>query len=343
MNQQMRKDVCGAAAPIAIFVEASSCGISRVVLELISKATEIASKSPREIVAFFPCFRNADLASELAEAGADRVIVAKDPLFDTYETGCYASAVSAMARSTLPDILLFGATPLGRDLAPRVANRLVTGLTADCTALDFDTEEGLLLQTRPAFGGNVMATIVCPKHRPQMATVRPGAMPLSAAKKYKRVGKIEFFDAKISPVNVMSRILDITRKDVVEAGLESAKIVVSGGRGMKGVEGFEILKGLASLIGARLGASRAAVDSGWISHEHQVGQTGHSTHPDIYVACGISGAIQHISGMGGSKFIIAINKDRNAPIHDVADLSIVGDIFKVIPKLIEMIKEQPKS
>lgn len=340
MSREAHRDIEYAKAPIAVFVESSGGGIARVSFELISKARELVSKGEREVVALFPCFRDMKLASGLIDAGADRAIVAKDPVFDTYETGYYASAVSAMARHLLPDVLLFGATPLGRDLAPRVANRLATGLTADCTALEFDEEGNLLLQTRPAFGGNVMATIVCPKHRPQMATVRPGAIPLSAAKKSKRDGKIEFFDAKISPVDAISRILDITGKDAVEAGLESAKIVVSGGRGMKGPDGFEILKELASLIGAKLGASRAAVDSGWISHEHQVGQTGHSTHPDVYIACGISGAIQHISGMGGSKFIIAINKDRNAPIHDVADLSIVGDMFKVIPKLVEMIKRK---
>ena len=237
-----------------------------------------------------------------------------------------------------PTTLLIGATPDGRDMGPRLACRLKTGLTADCTGLDIDPDSGNVAWTRPAFGGNLMATILCPDHRPQIGTVRPGVFKKSAPGEAKaEVVREEFH---VAPEQIRTELLEVIREAAGElVDLEGADIIVSGGRGVGGPEGFEPVKALADVLGATVGASRAAVDSGWISHAHQVGQTGKTVAPKLYIACGISGAIQHLAGMSGSDCIVAINKDPDAPIFDVADYGIVGNLFEVLPALTEEIKK----
>ena len=245
-------------------------------------------------------------------------------------------------REKKPEILLFGATPQGRDLAPRVANRLQTGLTADCTALEICPKELALLQTRPAYGGNIMATIICPDNRPQMATVRPGVMK-RLPKDPNRTGSTEEIEVALHKKDFLTRIVEIIDSTTRHAKLEEAKIIVSGGHGLKNSKGFEILEDLARELGAEVGASRAAVEEGWIGHDHQVGQTGKTVRPDLYIACGISGSIQHLAGMARSKYIISINKDKNAPITEVSDITLIGDLFQVVPLLTKKIREKRKA
>ena len=233
-----------------------------------------------------------------------------------------------------PEIVLYGATHIGRDLAPRIAKRVSTGLTADCTKLDIDPETKGILQTRPAFGGNLMATIKCPNHRPQMSTVRPGVMDKAPVQKG-RTGEVIPVTLTLQESDIRTKIIEIvkTAKDMVS--LTDAEIIVSGGAGLGDASGFELIKKFADKVGGVVGASRAAVDAGWIDHSHQVGQTGTTVKPKIYIACGISGAIQHLAGMQTSDIIIAINKNPMAPIFEVADYGIVGDLYKVIPELME--------
>jgi electron transfer flavoprotein alpha subunit len=327
---------------ITVFVEQHGGDIKGVSLELIGKARELAKVLDVDVTAAVLGSSVAGTADDLIAYGADRVIVVEHKELENYRTDTYAAAMVDVIRKTRPEIVLFGATPVGRDLAPRVANRLQTGLTADCTGLDIDPESKLLLQTRPAFGGNVMATIVCPDNRPQMSTVRPGVMKKLAPDK-SRKGKVEKFDVAIGEKDMITKIVEISEEKRRHVNLEDAKVIVSGGRGMKGPEAFKMLEALAQELGAEVGASRAAVDSLWIDHDHQVGQTGKTVHPELYVACGISGAIQHLAGMGGAKYIIAINKDPNAPIHGVADCSIIGDLHKILPKLTDLIREEKKK
>jgi electron transfer flavoprotein alpha subunit len=235
------------------------------------------------------------------------------------------------------EIVLFGATTVGRDLAPRISQRIYTGLTADCTGLDIDEGERLLLQTRPAFGGNIMATIVCPSHRPQMSTVRPGVMQAPQPDP-DRQGTVERVPVEIGQDDLNVQILEVVKEARKRVNLEDAKIIVSGGRGLGGPEGFGLIQQLADALGGEVGSSRAAVDAGWIDHDHQVGQTGKTVHPNLYVACGISGAIQHQAGMKEASFIVAINKDPSAPIFQIADVGIVGDLYTVIPEIVKQLK-----
>jgi electron transfer flavoprotein alpha subunit len=266
------------------------------------------------------------------------VIIVQDEPFGEYRTDIYTKAIVQIAREKKPEILLFGATPQGRDLAPRVANRLRTGLTADCTGLEICPEEGILLQTRPAFGGNIMATIVCPDNRPQMATVRPGVMRKSL-RDPERTGTREVMTVELDEKDFMVRILDIIASEKKSGKLEDARIIVAGGHGVNSHEGFETLKSLSDELGAELGASRAAVDAGWIGQEHQIGQTGKTVQPDLYIACGISGSIQHLAGMAQSKYIISINSDKKAPIVSASDVTFIGDLFEVVPLLTDKIRE----
>ena len=245
-----------------------------------------------------------------------------------------------MIRQYKPQIAIFGATSIGRDLAPRIAGRIHTGLTADCTALDIEDETKRFMMTRPAFGGNLMATIVCPDFQPVMATVRPGVM-------VKRIpdpnasGEVIRFELDFVENDCYTKILDIIKKEAsTKHNIQDAKILVAGGRGMKGPEGFEILQELADVLGGEVASSRAAVDAGWQDKARQVGQTGKTVRPNLYIACGISGAIQHLAGMEESDFIIAINSDSTAPIFNIADVGIVGDVFKIVPKLTEAIRKE---
>jgi electron transfer flavoprotein alpha subunit len=236
-----------------------------------------------------------------------------------------------------PEIILIGASNIGRDLGPRVAARLSTGLTADCTGLEIDDGSNNLMMTRPAFGGNIMATIECGENRPQMATVRPGVFEKQPEDK-ERKGQVEEVTVQLNPEDIRTRVENIVKAAKEQADISEAQFIVSGGRGMGSKENFALLKELADALGGTVGSSRAAVDSGWMDKAFQVGQTGKTVRPVIYIACGISGAIQHLAGMQESDYIIAINKDENAPIMKIADIAIVGDLFKVIPEMISQVK-----
>jgi len=319
--------------------------INKSTLELLGKGRKLADKIKVALSAVLIGYKVESLAHELISYGADKVYLAEHEKLKNYTTMPYAKVLADLIRKEKPEIVLFAADTTGRDLAPRIAARLETGLTADCTDLDIgDYEdkvsgrkyENVLFQIRPAFGGDIMATIVNPEHRPQMATVRPGTFE-TLERNSNRIGEIIPYKVKLEDTDFMAEVLEVVRKEKV-INLEDAKIIVSGGRGVGSAEGFKLIKELADLLGAEVGASRGAVDAGWISYSHQIGLTGQTVKPNIYIACGISGAIQHLIGMKNSKKIIAINKDPKAPIFDVADYGIVGDLFEVIPKLIERLK-----
>ena len=278
----------------------------------------------------------------LSAGQADQVIAVEGPEYKSYSTDAYANALCHMVEKYGPSTLMIGATPNGRDMGPRVSCRLNTGLTADCTAVDIDEESGNVAWTRPAFGGNLMATIMCPDHRPQIGTIRPGVFKKADVTENK--AEVIHEDYHVDAADIRTKILETIREAASEAvDLEGAEVIVSGGRGVGGPDGFKVLEELANVLGGTVGASRAAVDSGWIGHSHQVGQTGKTVAPKLYIACGISGAIQHVAGMSGSDTIIAINKDPEAPIFGIADYGITGDLFEVVPALtaeIKKLKEQ---
>jgi electron transfer flavoprotein alpha subunit len=332
---------------IHVFIEQDKGIISNVSVELLGKARELAqefSKLGREqiVTAVLIGYEFGNIVDQLIHYGADHVIIISDEPFSVYRTDIYTKALIQIVKEKKPEIFLFGATQLGRDLAPRVANRLQTGLTADCTALEVSEKESILLQTRPAYGGNIMATIVCPDNRPQMATVRPGVMKRLSIDP-SRAGSKEEMTIELAGKDFLTRVVDIIEATTRHVNLEEAKIIVSGGHGVKNPGGFELLKELAAELGAEVGASRAAVEEGWIGHSHQIGQTGKTVRPDLYIACGISGSIQHLAGMAQSKYIIAINKDKNAPIADVSDITLIGDLFQVVPLLTKKIREKRKA
>ena len=320
-----------------VFVETNEDGTAKNVgIELLTPGRMMADKQGGRLCAVV-IGSEADAAVKAAnEHGADVIYVIDAPEYKSYTTDAYAIALTTLVEKYGPTSLLIGATNNGRDLGPRVSCRLGTGLTADCTQLDIDEESGNVAWTRPAFGGNLMARILCPTHRPQMGTVRPGVF-----KKIDPVeGKAEIIkeDIRVPESEIRTRVIELIREmDAENVDLEGAEIIVSGGRGVGGPEGFAPVKALADALGGVVGASRAAVDSGWIAHAHQVGQTGKTVGPKLYIACGISGAIQHLAGMSGSDCIVAINKDPDAPIFDVADYGVVGNLFEVLPVLTEEI------
>ncbi len=320
-----------------VFAEQRDGALTKVSHQLMGKARELADILGARAEAVLLGHNVEALAQELVADGADVVYLAEDPLLEHYRTNAYASVLSDLIQSKKPEIVLFGATTVGRDLAPRISQRIYTGLTADCTGLDIDESERLLLQTRPAFGGNIMATIICPRHRPQMSTVRPGVMRAPQPDKT-RQGVVERVPVTIDEEDLIVKIVEVVKEARRRVNLEDAKIIVSGGRGLGDPEGFKVIEQLAEALGGEVGASRAVVDAAWIDHDHQVGQTGKTVRPDLYVACGISGAIQHQAGMKESKFIVAINKDPGAPIFQIADVGIVGDLYKVIPEVIKQLK-----
>lgn len=305
--------------------------------EILGKARELADVLDEELMALLLGYKVKHLARELIEYGADKVILVDDPSLEHFLDESYTQAAVHIIQKYKPGIVLAGATPIGRAFIPRVAVRLNTGLTADCTGLDIDIENRHLLQTRPAFGGNIMATIRCPHHRPQMATIRPKVMtPLSPEPG--RDGEIFEEKVKVDQKTIVSKFLQFVRDETQQVSLTDANIIVSGGRGLKNADNFELLHQLAKRLNGAVGASRAAVDAGWIPYSHQVGQTGKTVKPKIYIACGISGAIQHLVGMQSSDIIIAINNDPDAPIFQVADYGIVGDLFEVIPHLLKKLE-----
>ena len=318
-----------------VFAEQRAGVITPVVFELLGKGHDLAADiGDARLCAILLGDELEDMTRQLFEAGAEVVYTAGSSLLANYTADGYTKVISDAIHEFKPEIVLYGATHIGRDLAPRVAARVNTGLTADCTRLDIDPETKGILQTRPAFGGNLMATIKCPNHRPQMSTVRPGVMDKLPAEAG-RTGEVIPVTLKLSESHIRTRILEIvkTAKDLVS--LTDAEIIVSGGAGLGDASGFELIKKFADHIGGVVGASRAAVDAGWIDHSHQVGQTGTTVKPKFYIAGGISGAIQHLAGMQTSDTIIAINKSPLAPIFEVADYGIVGDLYKVIPELME--------
>ncbi|MCK4757639.1 MAG: FAD-binding protein [Thermoplasmata archaeon] len=322
---------------VMVFAEQRGGELKKVTIELLGRGRGLADDLGVELSAALLGSNVEPLANELIACGADKVFLIEDPKLENFNTSGYAKVMAELIKREKPEIALYGATHIGRDLAPRVARQVHTGLTADCTELSIDPESRLLLQTRPAFGGNIMATIMCPDHRPQMSTVRPGIMKELEANP-SRQGQIIKVEANLTDADITTRIIEIIKEKKSVANLEDAKFIVSGGRGVGGAEGFKTIQALADALGAEVGGSRVAVEKNWISKDHQVGQTGKSVRPDLYIACGISGSIQHRAGMQNSGFIVAINKDPNAQIFTVADIGIVGDLFEVIPKLIEELK-----
>ena len=331
-----------------------------VSFELVSEGRKLADERDTDLSAVVLGSDVKEAAKELIAYGADHIYIVEDERLKHYRTGPYTSVITDMIEKAKPEIVLLGATHNGRDLGPRLSARLDTGLTADCTKLEIDDDKGILLQTRPAFGGNLMATIVCPEHRPQMSTVRPGVMEKEEPD-YDRVGDINEVEVKLdekdikskvtkeakiinlksdlSEVEMFTQIKDIVKEAKKGVNLEKAEIIISGGRGVGDPEGFSTIENLASTLGGEVGASRAVVDEGWIEKEHQVGQTGKTVQPRVYIACGISGAIQHKAGMENSDLIIAINTDSEAPIFDVCDYGIVGDLHEIVPLLTEVFEE----
>ena len=322
-----------------VFIETKEGGTPRKVgLELLNPGRDLAYKQGGKLVAVVIGYHTDDAVKAAGEFGADEIIVVDADEFKTYSTDAYTAALTFLIEKYGPTTMLIGATPTGRNLGPRLSCRLKTGLTADCTSLDVDMETGNMAWTRPAFGGNLMATILCPDCRPQLGTVRPGVFKKPAARVSEaRIVREEYSFPK---EKIRTRVLEVIREAASGlVDLEGAEIIVSGGRGVGGADGFKLIGTLADVLGATVGASRAAVDAGWISHSHQVGQTGKTVAPKIYIACGISGAIQHLAGMSGADCIIAINRDSDAPIFGIADYGIVGNLFEVLPAMVEEIKK----
>ncbi len=330
----MREENPAMSKDVFVLMEQRDGELAKVGIELIGEATKLASDLGEKVVAVILGSGIKDKAEVCIQFGADKVVVVDDPMLKEYLTEPYADAVTAVIKKYDPEVFLFGASSIGRDLAPRVSARIHTGLTADCTGLDIDPETKLLRMTRPAFGGNIMATILCKNHRPQMATVRPGVMQ-ALAKDVSRKGEVE--ELKVEFKTPVVKIKEVIKEDKKKVDITEAKYLVSGGRGIGSPEFFGELQKLADVLGGEISSSRANVDAGWIDKDRQVGQTGKTVRPDLYMACGISGAIQHVAGMEGSEYIIAINKNDTAPIFDIADLGIVGDVKVIIPKLTEAV------
>lgn len=335
---------------VFVFAQQVDNVINSIAFELVGKGKDLADALGEKVTAVLVGSNVRGLADELAEYGADRVIVVDDPELKEYRTEPYAHALSSVIKKYKPEIFLVGATAIGRDLGPRVSARIHTGLTADCTQLDIgdfplnpvpgkEQKHNQLLMTRPAFGGNTIATIACPDFRPQMATVRPGVMQ----KRERKAGvkaNVEEFNPGFTPDHKYVEILDIVKAVSDTVDIMDAKILVSGGRGVGSPENFKLLEDLAEVLGATVSCSRAVVDAGWKPKDLQVGQTGKTVRPNVYFAIGISGAIQHLAGMEESDIIIAINKDETAPIFDVADYGVVGDLNKIVPALTEKLRAE---
>lgn len=322
-----------------VLLETKEDGAAKNVgIELLNPGRRLADKQGGKLVSVVIGCHTDAAVKEAGEHGADQVIVIDSEEFQRYTTDAYTAALAHLLEKYAPTSMLIGATPNGRDLGPRLSCRLGTGLTADCTALDIDEASGNIAWTRPAFGGNLMAVILCPDHRPQLGTVRPGVFKKPDACEDK--AEIVREDFHVPANQIRTTLLETIREASDEiVDLEGADIIVSGGRGVGGAEGFQVIRELADVLGGTVGASRAAVDEGWISHSHQVGQTGKTVGPKLYIACGISGAIQHLAGMSSSDVIVAINKDFDAPIFGIADYGFVGNLFEIVPALTDEIKK----
>lgn len=325
---------------VYVFCEQREGKLQNVALELLGEAHKLAADLNQEVYAILLGHDIKGLSKDLIAHGADKVLVVDDKCLETYTTEPYAQAIYQIITDYKPSIVLIGATTIGRDLGPRLSARVTTGLTADCTKLEI-SEEKELLSTRPAFGGNLMATIICPDHRPQMSTVRPGVMK-AMDRDDNRKGEVIEVKVRFDESKFKVKVIKTVKSEGKLVDISEAKILVSGGRGVGSKEGFEMLGELAKVLKGEVSSSRACVDAGIIGHERQVGQTGKTVRPDLYLACGISGAIQHLAGMEESELIIAINKDKYAPIMSVADIGIVGDVNKIIPLLTERLKSLVK-
>jgi len=321
---------------VCVFCEQREGIVSKVAFELLGRGRDIADTINEKLTAVVLGHEMENQCEQLIHFGADEVILVDKKELEVYTTEAYTQALTKVLSESKPEIVLIGATSIGRDLAPRVSARLETGLTADCTTLEVG-EDNELLMTRPAFGGNIMATIICPDHRPQMSTVRPGVMEMKE-EDTARKGEIKQVDVQFTESINRVKVIEIVKEEKEEVKIDEASILVSGGRGIGSKENFDMLIELAESLNGTISASRAVIDAGWLDHSRQVGQTGTTVRPNVYFACGISGAIQHVAGMEESDYIIAINKDAEAPIFDVADFGIVGDIKKVLPALITEIK-----
>ena len=323
---------------VFVLMEQRDGELQKVGIELLGEATKLAKDLDEKVVAVLLGSGIKEKAQTCIAYGADKVIIVDDPELKEYLTEPYALALTQIIKEEEPEILLYGASSIGRDLAPRVSARVHTGLTADCTGLSIAEDTKLLMMTRPAFGGNIMATILCKNHRPQMATVRPGVMK-ALERDNTRTGEVVEKTVDFSKDTHGVKIREVIKEGKKAVDITEAKYLVSGGRGIGSPEFFGTLQELADVLGGEISSSRANVDAGWIDRSRQVGQTGKTVRPDLYIACGISGAIQHVAGMEGSEYIIAINKNDTAPIFDVADLGVVGDVKVIVPKLTEAIKK----
>lgn len=322
-----------------VFAEQRAGRISSVARELLGEGRKLADETGESLTAVLFGHTMEPSARELVHLGADEVVYVNDPELAQFNDSPYATVLSQLIIQKKPSIVLAGATFMGRSFIPMVATKVEGGLTADCTALRIDSETGDLLQTRPAFGGNIMATIICPNHRPQMATVRPKVLTPSVKDEHRK-GEVHIINGIGDfEINTRTQVLEVVEEVMDTVNLAEADIIVSGGRGMGGPDGFKIVEELAILLDGAMGASRSAVDSGWVPYSHQVGQTGKTVQPRLYIACGISGAVQHLAGMQASEVIVAINKDADAPIFDVATYGLVGDVFQIIPEIIRTVKK----
>ena len=342
---------------IFVVIEQRSGKVQNVGLELVGEATRLKADLKDDVVAVLLGHEIAGEVDKLYHYGADKVILVDSPYLKEYVTEPYTKAITEVIKAYDPEIMLFGASSIGRDVAPRVASRVRTGLVADTTGLRMakteeeiekeramgnTTPERALLMTRPAFGGNIMATLMCPRTKPQMATVRPGVMKM-IEKDESRKGELIQFDVNFTDADMNVEIMEVVKADKKSVDLTEAKLIVSGGRGIGGPQGFDLIRDVADALGAEVGSSRACVDAGWIEKDRQVGQTCKTVRPDLYMACGISGAIQHVAGMENSELIISINKNETAPIFEVSDLGIVGDVKVILPKLAEAIRKYKEA
>lgn len=319
-----------------VFAEQRDGNLHPVSLELLGKAQELAALLKQSVSALLLGHRVSGLTRTLIEHGAETVYLAEHRALENFRTNAYTKVVEELVKAHKPNILLMGATHVGRDLAPRVSRRVEVGLTADCTELSIDPEQGILLQTRPAFGGNVMATIANRYSRPQMATVRPGVM--EAIHKAGAKGRVVKHRVSLKEREIGTKVLELVREKKRSVNLAEARVIVAGGRGVGDAKGFKVLETLASLLGGEMAGTRVAVEEGWIPADRQIGQTGQSVRPELYIACGISGAIQHRAGIMNSRYIVAVNKDPRAPIFQVADWGIVGDLHDIVPEMINALK-----
>ncbi len=339
-EKQVQEDLASWTG-VSVFCEFRGGELATVSLELLGIGRELANQRGVSLSALLIGHQTGETAARLIGHGADVVYVADHEALREFRDDCYSAVSASVIREYKPEIVLAGATAIGRSFIPGVATDLNAGLTADCTKLEIRVEDGALLQTRPAFGGNIMATIVCESSRPQMATVRPKVMK---ALEFDSSRSGEIIKVTLSEEMVKSRVhvIESVVAEASQVNIQEADILVSGGRGLESAKGFALIRQLAEVMGARVSASRAVVDAGWIPYPHQVGQTGKTVAPKLYIACGISGAVQHVAGMQSAETIVAINRDENATIFNVADFGIVGDLFEIIPKLIRKIEEHRK-